>query len=57
MIFSSRASLSASRAPDTSAGLACEKVEMIRSVAFEPSGPPPCPAAPSVSCRATPIFR
>ena len=37
MIFSSRASLRASRAPVTSAGLACENVEMIRSVAFEPS--------------------
>ena len=40
MIFSSRASLRASRAPVTSAGWACENVEMIRSVAFDPSGPP-----------------
>ena len=41
MIFSSSAAFSASRAPVTSPGAACEKVEMIRSVAFDPSGPLP----------------
>ena len=38
MIFFCRAALRASRAPTTSAGWACEKVEMIRSTALEPSG-------------------
>jgi hypothetical protein len=54
MIFFCRAALRASRAPTTSAGWACEKVEMTRSMALEPSGL--VSPASAVSWRAMPTF-